>query len=145
MATRGFGSILQHIEISHCNLFTTQQFATQLAQLSNIVADFCRLGHASDVVRAQSDIKDMYSEILHTAISSSVHYIRDKWLADHRHGSLCINKSGRRGVCLGKARDSYVAVTMSVDTIVAIVLYELKNAFFHVGKAHACVATSHWS
>jgi hypothetical protein len=91
MAARGFGFILQHIKISHYNLFTTQQFVTELAQLSNVVADFCRLGHASDVVCAQSDIKDMYSEILHTAISSSVHYIRDKWLADHRHGSLCIN------------------------------------------------------
>lgn len=77
-----------------------------------------------------------YSEILHAAISSSVHYIRNKWLADHRHDSLCINKFGRRGVCLGKSKNSAVAVTMAVDTIIEIVLYELKHAFFHVGKAH---------
>jgi hypothetical protein len=78
----------------------------------------------------------MYTEIMHDAIASSVLYIRDQWLAGRRNDSLCINRHGRRGVCMGKSRNTAIAVTMSVETIVQIVLYELKHAFFHVGKSH---------
>jgi hypothetical protein len=41
MAARGFAFVLQqNVKISHYNLFTTQQFVTELAQLSTIVAEF---------------------------------------------------------------------------------------------------------
>jgi len=139
MAARGLAFILQHCKLSHYNLFTTQQFVAQLAVSSQVVADQVHNGAVCDVLLSQSDIKDMYTNIEHSSIYDCVKLVLDRWLDQRRpHGSssLCITKRGRRGVCFGRTKDRRVAVTMPARTIVNVVLYELKHAFFKVGTAN---------
>jgi len=49
---------------------------------------------------------------------------------------LNVAKSGRRGVASGYTKDPAKAASMPVRTIVNIVLYELKHAYFKVGCSH---------
>jgi hypothetical protein len=136
MAARGLAYMLQHIKLNHYNLFTTQEFVTKLAACSKTVADLVDSGAVKEVCIAQSDVKDMYTEITHAEIVSCVHSLLQRWRAAGRSAVLNITKSGRKGVTPGYTCDRRAAVSMHVETIVQIVLYELQHAYFHVGCKH---------
>lgn len=48
---------------------------------------------------------------------------------------LSVAKTGRRGVTPGYSRNPRVAASMRVHTIASILLFELHNAYFHVGSS----------
>lgn len=136
MAARGLAYMLQHIKLTHYNLFTTQEFVAKLAECSDIVADMVSSGAAQQVCIAQSDVKDMYTEITHAEIESCVSELLLRWQDSRKPTVLNITKAGRKGVTPGYTCERRVAVSMRVATIVQIVLYELQHAFFHVGCKH---------
>jgi hypothetical protein len=144
IAARGLAFVLKHVCMSHFNLFTTQQFVTELAALSTVVADCWDGGQVQNVMCIQSDIKDMYTEISHADIVRCTLHIRDLWLSQNTRfkcKSLCVNRFGRGGVVIGRSRDSKIAVSLDIDTVVSIILYELQHAYFNVGKAHVLQQT----
>lgn len=136
MAARGLAFMLMHVKLSHYNLFTTQEFVAKLAADSEVVADFVSSGQVQEVCIAQSDVKDMYTEISHAEIESCVSELLLCWRSARKPGVLNITKRGRKGVAPGYTCDRRVAASMRVETIVQIVLYELRHAFFHVGCKH---------
>jgi hypothetical protein len=136
MAARGWAYVLRNLRLTHYNLFTTQQFVQQLACISPVVADMIGTGQASGAVIAQSDVKDMYTEISHADIDRCVAAVFDAWTQSGGAPVLCITKSGRCGVSTGRTRDTRQAVTMPLSTVRDIMLFELHNAYFRVGKAH---------
>lgn len=89
-----------------------------------------------EVCIAQSDVKDMYTEISHAEIESCVSELLTRWKSGGKSLVLNVTKSGRKGVTPGYTCDRRVAASMRVDTIVQIVLYELRHAYFHVGCKH---------
>eukprot|EP00775_Hariotina_reticulata_P001311 gene1311-biopygen2583 len=136
MAARGLAFVLQQAKFTHYNLFTTQQLVAELAKFSQTLADLLNSGEVEDVWLAQSDIKDMYTEIEHSDIEACVAEILQRWLATGGAKVLNVAKSGRRGVVAGYTKDPKKAASMSVLATVDIVLYELKHAFFKVGCTH---------
>jgi hypothetical protein len=136
MAARGLAYILQHSKFTHYNLFTTQQLVVELAVSCQAVADMLASGEIVDVLLAQSDIKDMYTEIEHGDIERCVIELLQRWFASGGSKTLNVTKSGRRGVAPGYTKDPAKAASMSVLAIAEIVLYELKHAYFHVGSSH---------
>jgi hypothetical protein len=115
---------------------TTQEFVTKLAADCEIVSDMVSSGQVQEVCIAQSDVKDMYTEISHAEIVACVTELLTCWRASRKPSVLNITKSGRKGVSPGHTSDRRVAATMHVDTIVQIVLNKLQHAFFHVGCKH---------
>jgi hypothetical protein len=136
MAARGLAFMLMHVKLSHYNLFTTQEFVQKLAADSQVVADCVSCGEVQEVYIAQSDVKDMYTEISHAEIESCVSELLQCWRREGKPAVLNVTKMGRKGVTTGYTCDRRVAASMRVDTIVQIVLYELRHAFFHVGCKH---------
>ncbi len=136
MAARGFAYMLQQSKFTHYNLFTTQQLVVELAAMCPTVADMLASGEVTDVWLAQSDIKDMYTEIEHNDITHCVQELLQRWLATTGTRVLNVAKSGRQGVAHGYTKDPAKAASMSVQTIAEIILYELKHAYFHVGCSH---------
>lgn len=133
MAARGLAFMLQNANLTHYNLFTTQAFVAKLAECSEVVADMVNSGQVQDVCIAQSDVKDMYTEISHAEIESCVAALLQCWRDSRKPAVLSVTKSGRRGVYPGRTCDRRTAASMDVHTITQIVLYELRHAFFHVG------------
>jgi hypothetical protein len=78
----------------------------------------------------------MYTEIDHGDIERCVRIAVSKWKAQKKPLVLNIMRRGRKGVSPGYTADPSKAVSMPVDVIVDIVLYELKHTFFHVNIAH---------
>lgn len=136
MAARGLAFMLMHVRLSHFNLFTTQEFVTRLAADSDVVAALVSSGEVQQVCIAQSDVKDMYTEISHAEIESCVAELLSRWQAGGKPAVLNITKSGRKGVSPGYTCDRRTAASMRVATIVQVVLYELRHAYFHVGSQH---------
>jgi hypothetical protein len=136
MAARGLAYMLMHAPLSHYNLFTTQEFVSRLAVDSEVVADYVSSGEVKEVCTAQSDVKDMYTEISHPDIGSCVAELLCCWRSARKPLVLNVTKNGRRGVTPGYTCDRRVAASMPVDVIVQIVLYELQHAYFHVGCKH---------
>jgi hypothetical protein len=136
MAARGLAYMLMHVKLDHYNLFTTQEFVSKMAECSQIVADMVSSGEVQEVHIAQSDVKDMYTEISHSEIVSCVDVLLQHWRAQRRPAVLNITKAGRKGVSPGYTCDRRVAASMRVDTVVQIVMYELQHAYFHVGCSH---------
>lgn len=136
MAARGWAFVLKNIRMTHYNLFTTQQFVAELAALSPVVADMLDTGVAGSATIAQSDVKDMYTEISHADIDRCISVVFDAWVQSGRATVLNITRSGRCGVCVGRSRDHRLAVSMPLQVVRDIMLYELQHAFFRVGRAH---------
>jgi hypothetical protein len=136
MAARGLAYMLHNVKLTHYNLFTTQQFVSKLAEVSEIVSDMTSSGEVQEVCIAQSDVKDMYTEISHSEIQSCVLELLQRWRANRRTDVLNVTKRGRKGVSHGYTCDRRTAASMRVQTIVDIVLYELQHTFFHVGCKH---------
>lgn len=136
MAARGLAYMLMNIRLNHYNLFTTQAFVSQLAACSDVVSDMLSSGEAQAAHISQSDVKDMYTEISHSEIESCVFELLERWQAGRKPAVLNVTKSGRRGVSPGYTCDTKHAASMRVATIVDVVLYELRHAFFHVGCKH---------
>jgi hypothetical protein len=109
---------------------------TKVAADCEFVSDMVSSGHVQEVCIAQSDVKDMYTEISHAEIVACVAELLSCWRASKKPSMLNITTSGRKGVSPGPTSDRKVAATMQVDTIVQIVLYGLQHAFFHVGCKH---------
>jgi hypothetical protein len=136
MAARGLAYMLMHIKLNHYNLFTTQEFVAKLAECSEVVADMVSSGEVRTACIAQSDVKDMYTEISHAEIQCCVLDLLQRWKSGRKPSVLNITKRGRKGVAPGYTCDRRTAASMRVDTIVEIVLYELQHAYFHVGCRH---------
>jgi hypothetical protein len=134
MAARGFAFVLMNLRLNHYNLFTTQSFVTQLAACEATLQQLYRSGEVVAAQISQSDVKDMYTEITHAEIERCVWYAVECWLSQRRSPVLSVNKHGRRGVVTGYSKDVKTASSMRVTTIASILLYELKHAYFHVGK-----------
>jgi len=117
-------------------LFTTQEFVKGLADISGVVSDMVHSGEVREVRIAQSDVKDMYTGISHAEIESCVTELLDRWRSSRKPLVLGITKAGRKGVTPGYTSDRRRCASMRVETIVEIVLYELRHAFFHVGSEH---------
>ena len=136
MAARGWAFVLKNSKLCHFNLFTTQQFVAGLATLSPVVADMLGSGTASSATIAQSDVKDMYTEITHSDIDRCVTAVFDAWVQSGKASVLNVTKSGRCGVSTGRSKDSRGAVSMPLHVVRDVMLYELRHAFFRVGKTH---------
>jgi hypothetical protein len=135
MAARGFAYVLQHVKLSHFNLFTTQQFVCQLTDLATVVRGMVTAGEVCHVELVQFDVKDMYTEIQHSAIESCMRMVCDAWFSRGGHNTVAVSRYGRRGVTCGRSRSRADAATMPISVIVQILLYELRHAYFRVGTS----------
>ena len=136
MAARAFAYMLQNAKFSHYNLFTTQQLVSDLARFSQDIADLVGSGEVIDVWLAQSDIKDMYTEIQHVDIENCVMEVHQRWCTARMASVLTVAKSGRQGVSPGYTKNPRSAASMPVLAAIQILLYELKHTYFHVGCSH---------
>jgi hypothetical protein len=135
MAARGFAYVLMNLKLTHYNMFTTQQFV-YLDAYSGEVSSMLTSGAAQCALIAQSDVKDMYTEITHPEIESCVWEVVQRWLAGRGSAVLNVAKAGRRGVTPGYTKNPRIAASMRVTSIASILLYELQHAYFHVGCQH---------
>jgi hypothetical protein len=56
--------------------------------------------------------------------------------------SLCVNRFGRGVVVIaGRSKDIRIAVSLDIDTVFSIILYELQHTFFNFGKLHVLQQT----
>jgi hypothetical protein len=78
----------------------------------------------------------MYTEIVHADIENCVRCVLNKWKEQGKPLILNIMRRGRKGVAVGYTADRSQSVSIDVDVIVEMVLYELKHAFFKVGVSH---------
>lgn len=140
MAARGFAYVLQHVRLNHYNLFTTQEFVTQLTNLRSPAAALVQHDLVCDITLVQLDVKNMYSEIQHDCIQRCLQFVCDAWRRQGGCKSLAVTKIGRRGVAPGRTRSRADAVTMSVTAVVQILLFELQHAFFRVGSSVSLAA-----
>ena len=79
------------------------------------------------------DVKNMYTELQHATIQKAIKWIVTEYEKQTRRKAFTVKRRGKGGVHNGRATNTFSSTTITIDQILKIVDFDLKNAHFAVG------------
>ena len=124
--------IIKSLDLNHFTLFTTQEYAKRMDEIQKNLEQ--KYGHETEFLCYSYDIKEMYSEVPHSAVLRSIEFLVHNCSESIRSKFISVPNDKKLSVRFGKASNIHNTSVFHIESLYDIVKYELENAFFTVGK-----------
>jgi hypothetical protein len=129
-ASRAIKFMLETVDVPHWTLWRTDQFIPTLNKLfDELTGGDENIG----VVALAGDIKQMYTELDHDSILDALQWLKEEYRTTTRRNHVAVPRFARHGAHKGIAYSDRSFVSFSLDEIIQIVTFDLKNAVFTAG------------